>query len=128
MKDLSIGTRLGLAFGSLLFLMGVIALTAIHRVGIVSDSLKQSSEVNSVKQRYAINFRGSVHDRAISLRDVTLAATAADAQKHIEDIKLLANNYTKSAGPLDQMFAQSPDISAEEKAALGVCAAEPGSS
>ncbi len=118
MKNLSIGTRLGLAFGSLLLLMGAVALIAIHRVGIVSDGLKQSNEVNAVKQRHAINFRGSVHDRAISLRDVTLVATPADAQKHLDDIKLLANNYSKSAGPLDQIFAQSSDISAEEKAAL----------
>src|SRR5689334_6576335 len=35
---------------------------------------------NSVKQRYAINVRGSVHDPAISLRDVVLAATPEQAR------------------------------------------------
>ena len=39
------------------------------------------NDQNSVKQRYAINFRGSVHDRAIAIRDVVLAERASDVQK-----------------------------------------------
>ena len=33
------------------------------------------NDLNSVKQRYAINFRGSVHDRAISLREGSILQT-----------------------------------------------------
>ena len=118
MKNLSIGKRLGLVFGVVLVLMGAQALVAVNRVGAVADGLKQSNDVNSVKQRYAINFRGSVHDRAISLRDVTLVAHKADVQPHLDDIKRLADNYTKSAGPLDALYANSAEISDAEESAL----------
>jgi hypothetical protein len=42
-----------------------------------THTLNHINDVNNVKQRHAINFRGSVHDRAIALRDVVLAADAA---------------------------------------------------
>jgi methyl-accepting chemotaxis protein len=40
---------------------------AENRVSTIRGSLATINEVNSVKQRYSINFRGSVHDRAIAL-------------------------------------------------------------
>ena len=72
---LSVGNRL--VAGFLIVVLGMVAVTALGviRVGQVSDRLTVINELNSVKQRYAINFRGSVHDRAISLRDVVLAWT-----------------------------------------------------
>ena len=65
---LSVGNRL--VAGFLIVVLGMVAVTALGviRVGQVSDRLTVINELNSVKQRYAINFRGSVHDRAISLR------------------------------------------------------------
>jgi len=55
----------------------MLGLTAIgiNRVANINGSLSTIGDLNSVKQRYAINFRGSVHDRAIALRDVTLVPT-----------------------------------------------------
>ena len=58
-----------------------------------------------MKQRYAINFRGSVHDRAISLRDVVLAWTPAEVEAHVADIERLAGDYAASAEKLDEFFA-----------------------
>ena len=51
------------------------------------------NDVNSVKQRYAINFRGSVHDRAIAIRDVVLLDSLAEVQSVIREINQLANFY-----------------------------------
>jgi methyl-accepting chemotaxis protein len=114
----SIGKRLAIGFGSVLVLMAVLAGLAIQRVDQIDDILTQVNDVNSVKQRYAINFRGSVHDRAIALRDVVLAASAEAAKPHVDLIAKLDANYQKSAGPLDALFAQSKDLLSEEKQAL----------
>lgn len=73
MKNLSIFQRLMATTGVFLALVCLIFGFSIHQVGGVAKGLERVNTVNSVKQRYAINFRGSVHDRAISLRDVTLA-------------------------------------------------------
>jgi len=115
---LTIGKRLALGFGSVLALMAVLAGLAIHRVGQIDDILIHINDVNSVKQRYAINFRGSVHDRSIAIRDVVLAATAPTAQRHADLIKKLDDDYQRSAAPLDGLFAARSDILPEEKQAL----------
>ncbi|MDQ1830680.1 MCP four helix bundle domain-containing protein [Massilia scottii] len=98
-------------------LIVVLSAMAISRVGGIEDSLNQINKVNNVKQRYAINFRGSVHDCAIALRDVVLAADAAAVQPHLDLIRQLAGNYARSAAPLDALVEHS-DTTAEEKAAL----------
>ncbi|SDC28097.1 methyl-accepting chemotaxis protein [Massilia sp. PDC64] len=115
---LTIGKRLALGFGGVLALMAVLAGLAIHRVGQIDDILIHINDVNSVKQRYAINFRGSVHDRSIAIRDVVLAATGETAQRHMDLIKKLDDDYQRSAAPLDQLFAARTDIRPEEKQAL----------
>ena len=102
---LSVGNRL--VAGFLIVVLGMVAVTALGviRVGQVSDRLTVINELNSVKQRYAINFRGSVHDRAISLRDVVLAWTPAEVEGHVADIERLAGDYAASAEKLDEFFA-----------------------
>jgi methyl-accepting chemotaxis protein len=117
-SGLTIGKRLVIGFGGVLVLMAVLAGLAIQRVGQIDDILTHINDVNSVKQRYAINFRGSVHDRSIALRDVVLAATPEASKPHVDLIGKLDANYQKSAGPLDAIFAASRDLLPEEKEAL----------
>jgi methyl-accepting chemotaxis protein len=99
-------------------MMAVLTGLAINRVGRIDDTLTHINDVNNVKQRYAINFRGSVHDRSIALRDVVLAADNSAAAAPVALIKTLDDNYQRSAGPLDALFAGRTDILADEKAAL----------
>ncbi len=121
----TIGTRLAIGFGGVFLLMILLSVMAISRVSGIEASLNQIERVNGVKQRYAINFRGSVHDRAIALRDVVLAADAGAAAPHVELITKLADNYAKSAAPLDALFSQPSGTTNEEKEALaGIKASE----
>ncbi|MEJ7806274.1 MAG: MCP four helix bundle domain-containing protein, partial [Telluria sp.] len=117
-SSMTIGKRLAIGFGGVFLLIMLLSAMAISRVSNIETSLNQINQVNNVKQRYAINFRGSVHDRAIALRDVVLASDPAAATPHIELIKKLADNYARSAAPLDDLFAARGDTSAEEKSAL----------
>jgi len=117
-SGITIGKRLAIGFGAVLVLMAVLAGLAIKRVGQIDNILTRINDVNSVKQRYAINFRGSVHDRAIVLRDVVLAGSAEASRPHVELIKKRDADYQQSAGPLDALFAKSTDLLPEEKQAL----------
>jgi len=111
---MKISTRLSLGFGLVLSLLVLLSAISIFEVNGIQANLKTVNDVNSVKQRYAINFRGSVHDRAISLRDVTLVAPAQiDAE--VATIQTLANHYAQSAAPLDAMMTEA---TAEEKRIL----------
>lgn len=112
----SIGIRFRTVASYLLlvaFSLGI-GVYSILNINTLSTRLHEINEVNSVKQRYAINFRGSVHDRAIEVRDVVLA-TSSDAREHaIRQITALEDAYTASAGPLDALFADDLPDSATE--------------
>ena len=114
---LSVAQRLAAGFLTIVLCMVGVTALGVTRVEEVSSRLTVINDLNSVKQRYAINFRGSVHDRAIALRDVVLAESPADAQAEIELIDDLAQDYADSAGPLAEIFADDSLVGDEERAA-----------
>src|SRR5690606_11290714 len=65
-RPLSVAGRLAIGFGLLLLMLLVLVAVSIAKVDSIESSLSRVSDVNNVKQRYAVNFRGSVHDRAIA--------------------------------------------------------------
>ena len=117
-SKMTIGARLALGFGAVLALMMLLTALAVSRVGTIDATLNRINDVNNVKQRHAINFRGSVHDRAIALRDVVLAGDAAAARPALAQIEGLAVNYAQAGVALDAMFSARTDILPEERAAL----------
>ena len=124
--SLSVAARLALSFALVLAMMLALTVASISKVNSIEGSLTTVSEDNNVKQRYAINFRGSVHDRAIALRDLTLVGDA-----EVSDVAALINkldsDYQQSAKPLDAIFAgeRGRQIRAEERADLdGIKAVE----
>ncbi|MCS4511128.1 hypothetical protein NBM50_12940 [Xylophilus ampelinus] len=88
----------------------VVAVVAIAKVRSIDAALRANSEEHTSIQRYAINFRGSAHDRAIATRDVVLAANAADRQAEVETIQRLARFYAESAGPLEKSIGPSATL------------------
>ncbi|OAX89321.1 chemotaxis protein [Xanthomonas nasturtii] len=113
-SNLRIGQRLALGFLAIIVLMVILTVVGIQRVRSIDQQLTAINEVNSVKQRYAINFRGSVHDRAIALRDVVLMDDPADRHAAEQSIDKLAADYARSAQPLDDMIASSTDTKEQE--------------
>jgi len=118
MQSTKISTRLYTGFGLVLLLLIIVTALGINRVQKIDAILTSISDVNNVKQRHAINFRGSVHDRAIALRDVVLASDAAAAKPEIARIETLAANYAQAATPLDQILGNGKDVTDAERTAL----------
>ena len=102
---LTVGQRLLLGFGLLLAILAGVTFVATSKVSIIDQALIANSELNAPIQRYAINFRGSAHDRAIAARDLVLSATPADRQKEVATIARLAVFYAESAGPLEKLIS-----------------------
>jgi methyl-accepting chemotaxis protein len=117
-RNFKIGTKLVLSFTFVLALLVLLTAVGVGRVGKINGSLQTISDVNGVKERYAINFRGSVHNRAIALRDVVLEADRGAVQVQLNLNKKLEEDYMQSAEPLDKMFASRSDITSEERSAL----------
>ncbi|MFB9952945.1 methyl-accepting chemotaxis protein [Rhizobium puerariae] len=100
-----IGARLYAGFGFLLLLMIGLTLFSVSKMNDVNHDLMQINEVNSVKQRFAINFRGSVHDRSIAIRDVVLHEDPAGRQAAIDLIAKLAATYAENEQKMNAMIA-----------------------
>ncbi|KLN59825.1 hypothetical protein WH96_15700 [Kiloniella spongiae] len=115
MKSLKIKTRLVIGFSSVIFLMIVLTVIGISQVNLIKESLTTINDVNSVKQRYAINFRGSVHDRAIAVRDVTLLLNPSEMPTVLGEIEKLSDDYIKAAKMMDEIFATSVLIDPVER-------------
>ncbi|WP_165493059.1 methyl-accepting chemotaxis protein [Stutzerimonas kirkiae] len=112
---MKISTRLALGFGLMLALMVAVALVGSREVGIIDATLTEITDVNALKQRQAINFRGSVHDRAIALRDLVLLDDEAELEKTLAEIDRLTLQYTEAAKELDTLFANPSQVNAEER-------------
>lgn len=114
-SQLTIAQRLGLGFGLVLSLMVLIALIGINRVGLIDSALTYVNENATVKQRYAINFRGSVHDRAIAVRDAVLARDAQAFNEYLQQVEQLNDFYQESAVAMDRLFAQGEPNAEEQR-------------
>ncbi|MCR9129694.1 MAG: methyl-accepting chemotaxis protein [Alphaproteobacteria bacterium] len=119
MKAIRFGVTLRLVagFSAMLVIMGALAALSIQRVDGMRRDLEQINDVNSVLQRYAINYRGSVHDRAIALRDVVLLPDAAGRAEQVELIEMLANSYAQNHASMGRMIANI-GASAEQSSIL----------
>lgn len=89
MMKLNVSTRLGFGFAFILVLSTTLTWLATSQVTYIKNTLSGINDVNNVKARYAINFRGSVHDRAIVLRDTLLIANDAEIPPELAKIKTI---------------------------------------
>jgi len=114
---LSLASRIGLSFTAILALLIIITAIGMQRVAFIDTTLSDVSQNAAKVQRYAINFRGSVHNRAIAIRDAVLVDNQAALNTHLAEVKTLENAYTESAAPMDRLFEQA-SVTAEERRLL----------
>ncbi|MEV4279992.1 MCP four helix bundle domain-containing protein [Actinoplanes xinjiangensis] len=117
-KSWSIRRRLGAGFLVVMLAMAALVVVGVVEVRSIESGLTRINDQNAVKQRLAINFRGSVHDRAIALRDVVLAGGDRTAiAEELDLITELTDKYTVSDEKMQAIFADPAATSAAEKAA-----------
>lgn len=100
-------SRLYAGFGFLLAVMLGITIFGLLKISVADENLNSLSEQTAVEQRQAINFRGSVHDRAISLRDAVLVKNLEKSKVHQQEITRLDKFYQESATILDRMYRET---------------------
>lgn len=118
-EHLKLSSKIGLGFGAVIFLMIILVVMGIVQMNFAKSRLQTMNDINAKKQRYAINFRGSVHDRAISVRDVVLLDDEARLQAALDDIKRLEDFYNAASANMNEMLKDSALFNNEERAILG---------
>ena len=114
-NSISLASRIGLGFAVIVSLLILITAVGIQRVGFIDSTLEHVSENAAKIQRYAINFRGSVHNRAIAIRDAVLVDSDQDLAVHLNEVTNLEQAYSDSATPMDQLFATAGVTSQEQQ-------------
>nr|WP_122678245.1 methyl-accepting chemotaxis protein [Pseudomonas viridiflava] len=109
-----LATRIGLGFAAIVSLLVLITAVGMQRVGVIDSTLQDVSDNAAKVQRYAINFRGSVHNRAIAVRDAVLVNNDRDLAFHLAEVTSLEQAYTDSAQPMDQLIGHA-GVTREEK-------------
>ncbi|RAX53419.1 methyl-accepting chemotaxis protein [Helicobacter sp. 11-8110] len=117
-KNLSLKGQLFIGFGIILAFIIIIAATGYIKIKFVDNTLTKISDDNAVKQRYAINFRGSVHDRAIAVRDVVLLEDTVELEATLNQIKKLESFYRDSSEKMDQIFQNPVMVDDKDKEIL----------
>ena len=102
-SSMKVGSRIGLGFGIVIVLILLLAGIGIVQINKVNSMLSQINDINAKQQRYAINFRGSVHDRAIAIRDVVLVDEEAQLNALLTTINKLNEFYITSYNDMEAM-------------------------
>jgi methyl-accepting chemotaxis protein len=116
-KTISLAARIGIGFAAVVSLLVVITSVGVQRVSFIDRTLSKVSQNAALIQRYAINFRGSVHNRAIAIRDAVLVENPRDLETHLAEIEHLEQVYSESAERLEQLYTGT--VTTEERALLG---------
>ncbi|UXZ53580.1 methyl-accepting chemotaxis protein [Halomonas sp. 7T] len=100
---MKISTRLTLAFSALLALLVILTGAGIYQVNKIDRSLTAINDVNGTKQRFAVDWRGSVHDRAIVLRDVVITGGDGNLSALEGEIERLRDAYDAASAGMTQV-------------------------
>ena len=115
---MTIANRLYAGFAFILLLLVITTIVGTYQVGEIDKTLVRVNEVGSEKQRFAINFRGSVHDRAIALRDLVLVENA-DQRPPLRDLIVdLKSDYSKADNGMTDIFSDNELVNSEERELL----------
>lgn len=117
-RQISIFNIIGAGYGVLVAIILGISILSINRISFIDRNLAEINNVNSAKQRVTIDYRGSVHNRSISIRDVVLADNQADLNKYLEEIRFEEQFYIDAKNRMMENFVNKNMLTSEEKAIL----------
>ena len=104
MNQWKVHHRLLSGFAVLILLLLGLSLYSIAVTRDINASFNANATQHSVIQRAAVDFRGSVHDRAIALRDAVLAPSAQDLAGERALIAKLERDYRDADTRLQQVL------------------------
>nr|WP_183751589.1 methyl-accepting chemotaxis protein [Pseudochelatococcus contaminans] len=105
-SNYSIPYRIYLSFFLNLAISAMIVGISAIEIAKLNDNISVINDINTVKQRYVINLRGSVHDRSIGIRDIVLLDSPQARQENIARIEKLRNDYVLNGKQLLDMVSQ----------------------
>ncbi|WP_447894287.1 methyl-accepting chemotaxis protein [Vreelandella sp. GE22] len=108
LRSWKITTRLTVGFSIVLVLLAMLTAIGIYQVNQISNDLTEINDINGNKQRQAIDWRGSVHDRAIALRDIVITTTAEQYRALNGEMQRLQDDYRSASQAMASIVQSAP--------------------
>ena len=105
-SKISLGMKLYCAILIIIGFMLVIVAFAEFEVRGMGKALERVVYINGAISRQAINLRGSVHDRAILIRDIALLTNKSELEQILSEIYELRKKYNDAEKILDDFLAK----------------------
>ncbi|MDQ7735373.1 methyl-accepting chemotaxis protein [Halomonas sp. SpR1] len=113
-SNTKISTRLTLGFAALLGLLVLLTAVGIYQVNQIDRDLATINDVNGTKQRFAVDWRGSVHDRAIVLRDIVITAGNGNLSSLESEMERLRSAYSTATTGMEQVTSEYAGTAQEQ--------------
>jgi len=117
-KNLKIGTRLGLGFGFVLLLLILVSGMGIKRMAEIQGRLDEIVKVNNEEARLATDMRVHANTISMMMRDQLLLTDAEALKKATERLDKARTSYDEADKKLGQMFDTIEGTTAKEKSLL----------
>ncbi len=95
-----------LGFSALLVLLILLTAVGIYQVNQIDRDLATINDVNGTKQRFAVDWRGSVHDRAIVLRDIVITTGNGNLAALEAEMERLRDAYSVATTGMQQVASE----------------------
>jgi methyl-accepting chemotaxis protein len=114
-KNMKIGTRLGLGFGAAFLLLMLVAGTALRDVSDIADRVTHITEVSDAKLKLLNDFQNGVSKRAIAARNLALTADPTAQTKDIALVRTSQVDIDEATRNLGAALKNQGAIAAEEQ-------------
>ncbi|EHJ93040.1 Methyl-accepting chemotaxis protein II [Vreelandella boliviensis LC1] len=98
----------------MLGLLVLLTAVGIYQVNKIDRDLTTINDVNGTKLGFAVDMRGSVHDRAIALRDVVLTQDDSRVDALLSEMESLSSNYVTASEGEHQVTNEYPSGQEEQ--------------
>ena len=114
-SSMKVGTRLGVAFGLVVVLLGAVLTVGVNRLAQINEGMRTITQENNVEIAHAIALRAAIYDTSITVRNMMLDTDAAKIAKGTETARKNLETFESHLGTLNKMFTTIARTTATEK-------------
>src|SRR5476651_1299911 len=118
MSQFKVVTRLSVAFGALLVLLGVVSIVGLFGMSRINEALTSIVDRSTEEMTLAQTMRSSLDQRSIALRDMMLVDNEGGIKTIVEKIKHEEGIYADASRALNDIFVSSGAITDAEQTLL----------
>src|SRR3954454_13635944 len=114
-SSMKVGTRLGIAFGLVVVLLGAVLTVGVNRLALINEGMRTITQENNVEIAHAIALRATIYDTSLIVRNMMLDTDAAKIAKETEAARKNLDTFESHLGILNKMFTTIARTTATEK-------------